>query len=158
MNSKTPQGVISDWYWYCYWVDRDICICICICICFVYCTAVLYYYCNYCKTDFYCFDLLSLLLLLSLLPPKSAAAQRLDSSKKRIYQKWEIRISSILSNLYFSSPFKKDRLCNNVFFFLVSSSSPLFFLSFFLSRQDRWIDGWIEVFLSRYFFLFLVLL
>lgn len=53
MNSRTPQGKISEWYWYwiCIWVDRDICICIYICIYTIYCTAVLYYYCNYCEND-----------------------------------------------------------------------------------------------------------
>lgn len=29
----------------------DLDICICICMYTVYCTAVLYYYCNYCKND-----------------------------------------------------------------------------------------------------------
>lgn len=59
MNSRTPQGMVLDWYWiwnwywywywYWIWMDRDICICMYT----VYCTAVLlYYYCNYCKNDF----------------------------------------------------------------------------------------------------------
>lgn len=67
-------------------------------------------------------------------PPKSSAAQRLDSSKKRIYYLLEMGSSDFLyplSYLYFSSPFEKTDFA--------ITSSCFFFLSCVLSLDK--IDG-----------------
>lgn len=146
-------------------LDRwDICICICICMYTVYCTAVLYYYCNYCKKRSYCYDFLSLisslpLSLSSLSKISSSAAARL--LQKEIYYLLEMESSDFLYPIHNLSPRyfllkkkrmkRKDRLCNNFFldFFFFFAPFLSFFLSFCLEKK---IDGWIEVFLFLLFF------
>lgn len=119
MNSRTPKrrfrigigigiGIGFGWIGIFLYVSVYVCILYTV----LYCTAVLYYYCNYCKNDFTALifsyfsfiSLSSLLLLLSLSSLQNQQQRSVSTPPKREFPK-DRKLAFPLSYLKFSSLF-----------------------------------------------------